>query len=429
MDGKPIEIVSAEARFEPEPLVVPFGFKGRYVSELWQVAVRLETSSGRRCIGLGTQSVLWSDQAVFAANTPEKGNELMYSLTKFALSLAKGRKFSSPLELLDYVLEDTLDYGRRLTGMPKLRKTFALNSLVALDMAAWQAYALENEISTFDRMVPVEFRDALSSRHDKVVRVPVVGYGMPGEAVMRLIDEGAYILKIKLGFPGSQTEMLEADTGRIAQIHHDVGQCNVSTSPMGRVLYYLDCNGRYESMEIFLRLVDYLERSGIAPRVLLVEEPFGEDAELDVSEVPLKVAADESAHTAADTRARIQMGYGAIALKPVAKTLSETLRIAKVAHQAGVPSFCADLTVNPILAEWNRNVAARLEALPGLEAGLMETNGDQFYAAWERMTGYHPAAGKAWIEASEGVYCLDDEFYTTGGGIFSQPEHYSALFG
>ena len=53
------------------------------------------------------------------------------------------------------------------------------------------------------------------------------------------------------------------------------------------------------------------------------------------------------------------MGYQAIALKAIAKTLSMTLKIAKVAHDHNVPCFCADLTVNPILVEWNRAVAAQ----------------------------------------------------------------------
>lgn len=69
------------------------------------------------------------------------------------------------------------------------------------------------------------------------------------------------------------------------------------------------------------------------------------------------------------------MGYGAIALKAIAKTLSMTMRIAQAAHERDVPCFCADLTVNPILVEWNKAMAARLAPFPG----LLETNGLEKY--------------------------------------------------
>ena len=46
-----------------------------------------------------------------------------------------------------------------------------------------------------------------------------------------------------------------------------------------------------------------------------------------------------------------------MALKPIAKTLSMSLKIAAAAARRGVPCFCADLTVNPVLVEWNRAAA------------------------------------------------------------------------
>ncbi len=54
--------------------------------------------------------------------------------------------------------------------------------------------------------------------------------------------------------------------------------------------------------------------------------------------------------------------------------------------------MCADLTVNPILIDWNKNLAARLKPFPGLEMGLLETNGDLNYRNWEKMLIYHPVS-------------------------------------
>ena len=48
---------------------------------------------------------------------------------------------------------------------------------------------------------------------------------------------------------------------------------------------------------------------------LLESNPRPSDAEIDVSGLPVRVAADESAHTDQDALRRIELGYGAIALK------------------------------------------------------------------------------------------------------------------
>ena len=56
---KTIRIRSVALDFEREPLIRPTGFKGGYLTELWQPVARLDSDSGRSHIGIGTQSVLW----------------------------------------------------------------------------------------------------------------------------------------------------------------------------------------------------------------------------------------------------------------------------------------------------------------------------------------------------------------------------------
>jgi hypothetical protein len=121
------------------------------------------------------------------------------------------------------------------------------------------------------------------------------------------------------------------------------------------------------------------------------------------------------------------MGYKAIALKPIAKTLSMSLKIAKIAHENNIPCFCADLTVSPIMVDWNKNFAARLAPLPGMKIGVLESNGHQNYKYWQEMKKYHPLAGSDWTETAAGLFHLDKSFYTTSGGIFQESPHYSTL--
>ncbi|MDZ7723636.1 MAG: hypothetical protein U5R06_12745 [candidate division KSB1 bacterium] len=74
----------------------------------------------------------------------------------------------------------------------------------------------------------------------------------------------------------------------------------------------------------------------------MIEEPFPEHTNITVDDLGVRIAADESAHTDKDALKRIEMGYSAIALKAIAKTLSMTMKIAQVAHEHNVPCFCAD---------------------------------------------------------------------------------------
>ncbi|MBQ0108994.1 MAG: hypothetical protein KBS44_01775, partial [Clostridiales bacterium] len=59
------KIEKADTRFIREPLLAPFGFKGKYLTELWQTVVYLETPSFASACPT-TISVLWSDANVFA---------------------------------------------------------------------------------------------------------------------------------------------------------------------------------------------------------------------------------------------------------------------------------------------------------------------------------------------------------------------------
>ena len=123
---KRIMIQSVDSNFEREPLVRPFGFKGGYMTEIWQVASCLQSSSGIKKVGLCSQGVLWSDASVYSSNSESGGNALMYALTGFALRLIKGREYDDHIGLLDQILQEVYQYGKKITGNPNLRETFIL---------------------------------------------------------------------------------------------------------------------------------------------------------------------------------------------------------------------------------------------------------------------------------------------------------------
>jgi L-alanine-DL-glutamate epimerase-like enolase superfamily enzyme len=424
-----IKITKVSSNFEREPLIRPFGFKGGYMKEIWQSAAYLGSDSGNHSIGLCSQSVLWSDAGVFASHSEAGGNSMMYAMTERALQMINGEIFSSPVDLLDALYPEIWEYGKSITSNPLLRKTFALNALVAVDNAAWLLYARENGISSFDEMIPGKYRKALAMKHAGAAAIPLMAYAIPVSEIRDAIDQGYFFMKVKIGQPGTQDEMLEKDKARISEIHKTIGDVRTIHTKNGKLPYYFDANGRYEKKDTLLKLIDHCRKIGAFDQIMIIEEPFPEEYEADVSDIPVRLASDESAHTEEDAVTRMKMGYKAIALKAIAKTLSMTLKIASAAHERNVPCFCADLTVNPILVEWNKNVAARLDPFPGIGSiGLVESNGHQNYRNWETMMSYHPRKDAGWVHVNKGVYEFGDEFYRTGGGIFDQSPHYEEMF-
>jgi L-alanine-DL-glutamate epimerase-like enolase superfamily enzyme len=426
-----IQINRTNSAYERELLLAPFGFKGGSLCELWQTVAYLESNNGHSGLGLGTQSVLWSDAGVFTSRSEDDGNQLMYDTTARAVQALKDMPFESPVQLIDSLLETAYRDAKGRCGLDDLRLTFALNALVAVDNAVWQLYCAEMGITSFDDMVPQEFHAALPCRHDKLANVPLMTYGVAMDAIIAAADSGTFLMKIKIGSDpekdGDLDKMLEWDKTRMTAIHEAVKDRETPYTDNGRVAYYLDANGRYDSKDRLLRFLDHAEKIGAMDRIVLFEEPFPEDLKIDVHDIPVRLAADESAHSDKDALERIQLGYTAIALKPIAKTMSMSLKIAKLAHDHNVPAFCADLTVNPILVDWNKNVAARLAPLPGIKIGVVEVNGHQNYRNWETMKSYHPRFGAPWIDPVGGVFQLDDTFYSTSGGILEQSKHYRGV--
>ena len=174
--------------------------------------------------------------------------------------------------------------------------------------------------------------------------------------------------------------------------------------------------------------LEYADKIGAYDRIVILEEPFSEESDFDVSDIGLNITADESAHSLDSAVKRMQQGYKAMAIKPIAKTVSESLLIINEATKRNIPCFCADLTVNPLMVDINKNIAARIKPFPKIKIGIFESNGAQNYLNWEKMRTYHPMYNKAkFTEQKNGIYELNDEFYKISGGIYRDSEYYNRI--
>jgi L-alanine-DL-glutamate epimerase-like enolase superfamily enzyme len=416
-----------------EQFLRPFHFKGDSFNEKWLNITSLYPAerSGdpfeKRQTAIGGNAVLWSDPAVFSSYSETGGNLVMALMAERAVQLLRGKEYSDPIAAIQELIPQLHEFGKTLTGRADLRPTFTLNSAVSLDLALWKLHAANKEISTFIDLIPQEHRSAFPARQRAVTRIPLITYNLPNAELFDLVEQGHFLLKIKIGQAGSQRQMLEKDLDRLQQIHRLLRDKRTEQTDRGRLAYYLDANGRYETKETLLGLVSGLEKIGALKQVVLLEEPFPDDLELDVHDLPVRVAADESLHGIEDVRRKIGLGYGAVALKPAGKTLSMSILMAAEAQKQGVPSFVADSACVPLLLDWNRNVAAHLPAFPGLASGILESNGAQNYKRWETLIREHPCAGASWLEPKGGMYWLDESFYTSGGCIFHSAGRYEEL--
>ena len=427
-DLKLIKIIKTQAGFEREKLIRPFGFKGGFLTELWQVASRMQSESGISRIGIATQSVLYGDADLFSRHSETDGNALMYDLVIKALEHVKKTPFRTPPELLDKILPAVIQDGKKITGKQDLNINFVYNALVGVDNAAWLTYAAENKFSSFESMIPDQYKKALSNRNKKIAIMYQIPYGMPMEDLRNAVKQGYFVFKIKSGAPGSQAEMIQADIERMSLIHETLKNFRTEQTENGKLIYTIDANARYEKKETLLKYLDHARKIGAFDQILLIEEPLNENNEESVADIDLRIGADESVHDEQSAIKRLDQGYKVMVLKGIAKTLSLSIKIAKLAADRNVPCMCADLTVNPILIDWNKNLAAHLAPFPVINMGMMETNGNMNYVNWKNMVNYHPAAHASWMIPKNGVFELSPDFYDRSGGIFDNSAHYQSMF-
>ncbi|PKM62536.1 MAG: L-alanine-DL-glutamate epimerase [Firmicutes bacterium HGW-Firmicutes-21] len=427
-----IRIKSCELDFVREKLSAPFGFKGRYLTELWQTVVKIESDNFTSCCP-AVESVLWSDAAVFGGNPPAASSAMMLLVTNRALKMLENTEFLRPDDLIDEMVPELIKYAEVVCGIP-VAETFVLNSLVGIDYALWSLYAKENAITSFDGIIPEYAKQALSSRHDRLAHIPLISYAVNAEQLKETLNSGTALLKIKIGkstginlsHEEDMRSMLEWDKIRLTEIHTLASQHETDLTKSGKILYYLDANGRYDTKERLCGLLEQADKIGALDRIALLEEPFEAENEVFVGDLPVVINADESAHALADVKKRLQLGYKAVALKPIAKTMSVSFKMAAAIHAAGGECLCADLTVNPLLVEWNKQFAARTGALEGMKVGCLEVNGHQNYVNWDSLKALLPR-GLTCPPEKNGVFTLDEAFYKNSGLLF-EPNGYENYF-
>ncbi len=415
--------------FERIPLAKPFRFKGAAFTEKWVTATSLCDENGCWETGIGGLAVLWSDPGVFAAHSETGGNIVMAAVAERAAALSRGRSFGRPEDLTLPIADELADYAAAVAGTASVRRTFVLNALVSFDCALWKLRARRENTEDMRGFLREGTGAAFASEQHRIARIPLVSYGTAGDEVARLADRGYFFFKIKIGHPGSPEEMLRKDLDRLSELHRLLGSRETPHTDSGNILYYLDANGRYESRDLALRLLEGIDAGGMLDRVAVLEEPFPESAGIDVSGFPVPVAADESVHDVSEVAVRAQAGYRALAVKPAGKTPSVSKAAAAEAVRNGMFCFVADSACIPLLVEWNKVFAACLPPFPSVRMGILESNGPEHYRNWGELLSDHPLPDAPWVQPEGGVFETDERFFRVSGGVFRPYPRYERMTG
>ena len=205
--------------FIREQLLTPFGFKGSYLTELWQTVVMLQ-SGEHRAYAPAVQSVLWADADVFASAPPAVTNAMMLAVSAKALALLERITYSTPAEAIAALTPILDDYAYDVCGF-SVESTFVQNALVGVDLALWSLYARKINAKTFDDIIPQYATNALGVKNSHLVKIPLISYNVKESEIKAILESGAALLKIKIGAFTGETEretdmrlMLEAEIGR-----------------------------------------------------------------------------------------------------------------------------------------------------------------------------------------------------------------------
>lgn len=413
-----MKIHHATCRFINRPLVRTFGFKGGSANYVRAVEVEIH-AEGMKAIGESTQGALWSDSVLHERLGEGATNETMYDVTKHVCNSLEGMEFDTPEGVFDHLYDEAARHAQYILAYNP-RKAFILNALVPVDNALRMLYAKKKNDLTFETFASV--KGLTDIKEERLGLIPLINYNTSEHEIRRLADEGVFNFKIKIGAnpdnDNNRDKMVEADKERVEEIHNILKDYKTPYTQNGKLAYFLDANGRYDSKYRLRELLNFTKSINAFEHIALLEEPFDETNTLTVDTFGVSVAADESLHDEKDALRKIELGYSVFVVKPIARTITVTNKIVKLALENNIRMFCGDLTVTPMLVEINKNYAARLPKLKGINTGIVESNGPQNLVDWKDMMQEHPLKDSNFTKVTDGVFELDQEFYETAGGIF-----------
>ncbi len=380
------EITNCEVRYIRDS-ISGFKFGNTIINSLLQAVIKITISDGNRFTdGYGQAGLCppWNDKSPARSNISlsEKENE-MKKIISFTIGKYKNSTFNTPLELYDNLISEITDFSFSVNPENPVPPLMIMNSVSAVDLALWETYARFKEKNVFE-VIPEDFKNYFSGDHKQVIVLHTVGGTDSLDSIQEAINkEGICAFKIKLGGDPDWNKQ------RIKDIHSRFGNMDTESSIFndGKISYTFDLNEQCRDSEDLFRLVDFLDKTGIAGRTILIEEPFFRDNySARVDNPGIDMEADERLVSVEDVVRVFELGYKRIAIKPSARTFSESLKMVIKGLELGMKPGVMDLTNGvPFAFPAGVLTASKLPQY-GSELPFLETNGRQYYD-WAGLAG------------------------------------------
>ncbi|MFQ9681522.1 MAG: hypothetical protein ACLRZH_16775 [Ruthenibacterium lactatiformans] len=256
-----------------------------------------------------------------------------------------------------------------------------------MDFALWQLWNAKRGNGTFDALC-ASFCPELTNREKELGSIPLITYHTPEDELHALLEDGAFLLKVKIGSDpeknGDPEAMLAWDIGRLRTVHTAAAGFTTPYTECGRPVYYLG-QRPLSGQGISAALSGCCGQDGRAGAHRAAGGAVCGDRPEPVHGLPVRVAGDEcpqrTGRCLPDPGIRLFGHRLQTHCKNAVRHAGDGARGAE--KRRGVLLRGPDGAACAL--DWNMSLAARLPRVPGLRVGVVESNGPQNYTDWRRL--------------------------------------------
>jgi|GEM_PF-4863355 len=340
------KIIEIKITTERYPFIKPFQLSGGVINDFLQLFCTATIEcDGKKFRGSGHAGIspIWSDKRKGVSFSEKEAQSV--ALARCAAGIILGKEFLEPLAAFEHIKKAAKEFSLE-NGLPKLSQYVAMSPL---DMAIWDAFARSKNKNIY-HCLPNEIKTLKIFGKPRDIWVAhTIGIGEDSRNELAFAKKhGLKWFKIKLkGDLGRDKNVLEVFFADFFSL-------------MPKVI--LDGNEGYSAADL-KKLVVWLGTQKFVKSISYIEQPIARDSKASLLGIKsaFPIFADEMVCDAGDLKKAIKLGYQGVALKPTAKTFSETIKMMPLIVQLGLKTSVTDLTnCAPLAYPFQCEFAARL---------------------------------------------------------------------
>lgn len=344
---KMFKIENCKIRTKRYPFIKPFHISGGVISDFLQLFCEIKIiNDGKKFLGLGHSGIspVWSDKRLDISFADKEKQSV--ALAEHIAATAVGQEFVNPMAVFEFIKKEAEKFASQ-NNLPKLSQYVAMSPI---DMAVWNAFS-NSENKNIYQCLPKEIKALkIFGNPRDIYLAHTIGIGENiKEELIFAKKRGIKWFKVKL--KGN----FENDKNTIINFFA------IFTGLNPKII--LDGNEGY-SISDLKKLLSWLMIEKFHKNIIYIEQPISRFNKSSIKNIQgmIPFFADEMVCDINDLTRVHKMGYQGIALKPTAKTFSETIKMLPLIDKLGLKISIADLTnCAPKAYPFHCEFAARLK--------------------------------------------------------------------